>query len=664
MWRYRLLSVIILLLFSVSSWCQNTVFSVNASANKMGVKDQLQVDYTIQDAPNLRSIATPRFEDFVVVAGPFSRQSSNVSIMGNKMVQSVSLTYSYILQPKKTGTLTVPSTTAKDASGESYQSNSLTIQVVNGSLAKQEAPSNDPFDDPFFQDPFAAIRQQQLARQRALAGAHQPKQQPAAPIDDKSTMEEVYKNLFMRATVDKTKVHVGEQITVTYKLYTRIPMNAAISKLPALNGFWTQDFEIAKGGALKPEEEIVNGKPYQVFIVKKSALFPQQVGTLTLDPAEAQGTARIVQRVKQQNPFGDMFDMDPFFKQAISQMMQDPFGDMFGNAYKDVPVTMKSAPIKIEVLPLPETGKPKDFGNAVGTFNIASKVDKTKLTTDDVLTYTVTISGSGNLKLIEPPVLALPNGLSSFEPTVIDTITGRTTTISGSKIISYSISANVPGNYELPSIPFTYFDPHTSSYKTLTTEPIKITVDKGKHYNPKQDQKTLIADLHPISTKPLSKLTLQSTPLFFKAAYWSMYALPLMAFVGLLVWRRKEEDEAQNSHKFKNKRANKVALKRLSTAQNYLQSQNHAAFYEEISKAVWLYLSDKFSIPLAHLSREQAATTLQQHQVDAMLQTRINEVMNTCETALYTPQSGKQQMQHTYEEAIDIISKLEQVIRK
>jgi hypothetical protein len=661
MWRYRILGVVSFLFSCTVAWCQNTVFSVNASANKMGLKDQIQVDYTIQDAPNLRSIATPKFEDFVVVQGPFSRQSSNVSIVGNKMVQSVSLTYSYILQPKKTGSLVVPATTAKDANGESYQSNNLTVQVVNGSLARQQQQrSNDPFDDPFFQDPWAAIRQQQAARQRALAAAQQQQAQPKADVN--VNMNDIYKNLFMRVSADKTKVHVGEQITVTYKLYTRIPMNAGISKLPSLNGFWTQDFEIAKGGAVKPIEEIVDGKPYQVFVVKKSALFPQQTGELTLDPAEAQGTARIMQRVKQQDPFGGMFDDDPFFRQAISQMMQDPFGDMFGSSYKDVPVTMKSAPLKITVLPLPDAGKPADFGNAVGSFTLDSKADKTKLSTDDVLTYTLKINGTGNLKLIEPPLLKLPNGLSSYDPVVIDTITGRTTTISGSKIITYTIAANVPGDYEIPAIPFSYYNPQAGTYSTIHTQPVRIQVNKGKNYNPSLAQKSNLTDIHPIVSKPLHKLVLNSQPLFFKAGYWSMYAFPMLAFVGLLVWRRREEEFSKDTVKLRNKRANKVALKRLSTAKKLLDQNTKAGFYEEVSKAVWLYLSDKLNIPLSELSRDRAEETLSSKNVDALTLSKMQTVMNNCETALYTPHSGMQQMKHTYEEAIDIISKLEDLL--
>jgi hypothetical protein len=669
MWRIRIGGIFALLaLLSCSAWSQNAVFSVNASADKMGVKDQIQVDYTIQNVPNLRSINNPHFEDFLVVSGPFSRQSSSISVVNNKMVQSVSVTYSYVLQPKKTGTLNIPATTAKDAAGQTYQSNSLKIDVVNGSLARQQQrqQATDPFDDPFFQDPFAAMaraQQQRMAmmRQHQQQAAAQ-RQQPQA-ADENVNMNDVYKNIFMRVIADKTTVHVGEQVTVTYKLYTRIPMNAGISKLPSLNGFWTQDFEIAKGGAMKPVEEVIDGKTFQVFTVKKSALFPQQVGTLTLDPAEAKGTARIIQRSRQQDPFGDMFADDPFFKQFIGQMMQDPFsGSMYGAAYKDVPVTMTSKPLKITVLPLPEEGKPQDFGNAVGNFTLEGKADKTKMTTDDVLTYTLKIRGSGNLKLIEAPALKLPNGLSSFDPTILDTITGRTTTISGAKIITYSIAANLPGDYELPAIPFSYYNPQTGKYTTLYTQPLKIQVAKGKHYNPSLAQNNL-TDIHPIVNKPLKSLSYNSRPLLFKAGYWSLYAIPMLAFIGLLVWRKREEEFSKDTVRLRNRRANKIALKRLSTAKKLLQQNQKAPFYEEISKALWLYISDKLNIPLSALSREKAHEgLLQTKNVQAGLLTRIDTVMNDCETTLYAPNMGAQHMQKTYEETIDIISKLEEVI--
>lgn len=248
-------------------------------------------------------------------------------------------------------------------------------------------------------------------------------------------------------------------------------MQMSISKLPNLDGFWTQDFDIPRQA--KPTEEILDGKKYQVFLLKKSAIFPQQVGTLELDPAEAKGVARIVQQVQRRmsDPFGNgtLMMNDPFFNNAFYNTL----------AYRDVQVNIKSNPLKITVLPLPDKDKPEDFGGAVGHFNITSKTDKTELTTDDVATLTLVISGSGNLKLIEAPKLELPNGLNTYDPQIRDTITGRSTIISGSKIVKYAITPNIAGDYVIPSVSFSYYSPEKGTYVTEKTEPIKIQVKPG-----------------------------------------------------------------------------------------------------------------------------------------------------------------------------------------
>lgn len=655
---YSIWRISFLCFLGIGSTCyalaQDAVFSAMASASQIGVQDQLQVDYTIRNVENLRTISKPDFGDFQVVGGPFQRQSSNLSIVNGKMAKSVSITFSYLLQPKKTGTLTVPPAVVRDANGQSYESNNLEIQVVDGSLVRQQQREES------YNDPFSAILQQrrQALQQRRERAAEQ---QRAAeePLD----MKDVYEHIFIRVSVDKHKAYVGEQITTSYKLYTRIPMNVAISKLPSLNGFWTHDLE-ARRGNIKPEEEIIDGKRYQVFLLKKSALFPQQTGTLILDPAEAEGTARVVRQVRRNNPFGH----DPFAQYFGSLMMNDPFfnDDFFStSAYQDIPVKLKSSPVKIQVLPLPEQDKPADFGAAVGDFTIISTTDRTTLTTDDVLTYTLRISGSGNFKLIEVPALRLPNGLSTFDPHIADTISGKTTAISGSRTITYTVSPSIPGDYEIPPVPFSYYNPKSGTYITQYTDPVKIHVDRGQKLQ--QDVTTgpgaLLADIHPPVSQFPARISSGSKPLFFTATYWSLYALPLLAFIGLIAWRRREEVQAKDMVKLRNRRANSVAHKRLSAAKKLLQQNGVNAFYEEISKAIWLYLSDKLNIPLATLSRETAANALVHKAIPADMMEEIHAVINTCETALYAPGSGKGHMESVYADAVKIISRLETYLK-
>jgi len=639
---------------------QNVVFVAQAATDKIGTEDRMEIVYTIQNAGDLQTLNPPATltKDFIIVQGPISSTFSNYSNVNGKVTSSQGINVTYVIQPRKTGNFILGPAVAKDAAGHTYQSNQLNIQVIQGTVMQQrrQQQSQDPFAD-FFDDPFTAM---QRRRQQQLQALRQQQAQPQPAEDAKVNLD---KDLFIRVTVDKDKVRIGEQITATYKLYARIPMNCAISKLPSLNGFWTQDFELPKDGNMKPTEEILDGKKYQVFTLKKSALFPQQTGTLELDPAEAEGVARVVQQVRRtQNPFDD-----PFFQNAFGSLfMDDPFfnQDFFGGmAYKDVKVHLKSKPVKITVTSLPEDGKPADFTGAVGNFTIASSIDKTNLTTDDVANLKLTITGSGNLKLIDAPKLNLPNGLTYLDPVMVDTITSRTTTISGSKIITYPITPNTAGEYTIPPTSFTFYNTQTGKYITLNTTAIKLNVKQGKSNG--SNNAIAVGDIHGINTKPINNnISFNSKPLLFTVGYWSLYATPLLAFMGIAFWRRREEELSKDTVLLKNRRANKVALKRLATAQTYLANKQEKAFYEEISKAVWLYLSDKLNIPLSALSHEMANEAMSRKNVPAELMACTQRIVTDCETALYAGYSGTQQMNNTYNEAIDIISKLEDCFKK
>lgn len=644
--RIQLLSILLLLAAcSGVASAQNVVFSANANANKIGLSDQLTVTYTVQDVENLQSI-TPSFKEFKVLGGPFQSQSSNTQVIGNRMVQSSSVSLTFILQAKHTGKLKIPGAIAKDASGHSYQSNPIEVDVVPGSLAaKQPARQQSGggfWDDPFANaDPFAGMR----------GHSQKPQQQPI----QQAPKLDIGKDMFIRVDVDKRKVRIGEQVTAYYKLYTRIPMQMAISKLPSLNGFWTQDFDLPKQP--KPTEEVVDGKRYQVFVLKKSALFPQQTGNLILDPAEADGTARVVVKSQRRNPFDD-----PFFKQAFggSLMLNDPFfSDPFGGmAYRDIPAHVKSAPVTIQVSALPTEGKPESFTGAVGSFSISSKLSNDKLSTDDVTTLTLTISGSGNLKLFDPPRPVLPNGLDLYDPNILDTITSRSTTIAGNKIITYTIAPRRSGDYTIPPINFSWFDTKTNSYKSATTPAYKLHVTPGKGTLASVNGKGAIGGdiddnlhahaFHPIVLSPL---------------YWTLYCLPLLAFVGLVFYRRRQDELTAHADEYRTRKAGNTAQKRLSLAGAMLQKGQEKSFYDELSKAIWLYLSDKLGIPISSLGKATAVQALAKRGVPDVVRNQLEQLINECELALYAPVGGSQQMQQNFSEAASVINSLERTLR-
>lgn len=644
--------IIILVSFSLPVQAQEMVFSAQANVQKVGTKDQFEVTYVLTNAQGAAEFRPPAFTGFTVVGGPYQSNSTNATIINGQLRQTNSVLLTYVLVANKTGVLTIPPAKVS-FNGRDVSSNSVTIQVVSGSVMQQRAQQRnvDPFydDDPFGMRQFQRQLQQQRARQQQ-AMRQQSNQLEA--MGEKN----IGKNIFIKVEVDKTNPHVGEQITASYKLYTRLAMSVNLTQLPSLNGFWSQDFQIPNPP--KPREEIVNGQRYQVFLLKKSALFPQQDGTLELDAAKAEGVVRVIQQVKGRNPFAD----DPMFG---SFFMDDPFfnDDMFsGYNYKDVPVKLSSQPVKINVRPLPPDNQPVSFTGAVGNFTVKAELDKNSLSTDDAATLTFTISGSGNLKLIGNPKITFPAELGVYDPQITDTITGRNPAITGSKIFAYNMNPQTPGDYVIPSIPFSYYDPASGSYKTLSTPPLKIHVTKGKHYtgNPAGSKK-LPGDIHDIGRENLSLKS--SQPVVKQPWYWMLYLIGTGTLVAFLIRRRKQEEYEGNQALFKNKKANKIAWKRLATARRLLPQQQHKEFYEEISKAIWLYLSDKLGIPLAHLSKDNVEMELSSKQVPIAQIDRVKRLVLECEMALYSPSGGQQQRQHTLDEAAGTIGALETVLK-
>jgi len=662
----RTLSLLFIIhLFACTCFAQEMVFSTRPAAKKVGIQDRFEVRYSIQNA-NVQRFSLPTLTDFDVVGGPM--QSQSTSYVNGERSSSIELTY--IFKAKRKGTLVIPGGIAM-MDGKQYRSNDVSIEVIDGSVAQQNNQGRNrgynPFDDDPFgdqspfggNDPFAAMQQQQMQmmkqlrqlQQQAFGGAQPmmpqsaPGGRPAEPVNK----EDIDKNIFIKVDVDKRNVALGEQITAVYKLYTRLPMQVNLTKLPSLIGFWSQDFKIPQPP--KPSREVLDGKEYQVFILKKSALFPTQTGTLTLDPAQAEGAVKVLssRKVKHHDPFEEFF----------GGSLADAFVTAYG--YEDVPVKLKSTPISIQVSDIPKEKKPASFQGAVGHYSLESNIDKTELTTDDNATITLRISGSGNLKLIGTPALSIPEDIDTYDPVVRDTITNTNNIIAGYKTFSYTLSPRVAGIFTIPAAEFSYYEPSSNSYKTLSIPSYTLHVKPGKNASI-ASRNILPKDIHDIQGKVSALQQDHSGRLPSSGLFWSGFALPLLAYIGLLAFRKREEKLQSDVVLFKNKRANKVALKRLALAEKYLAQSAQNPFYEETSKAVWLYLSDKLNIPLSSLSKEVAEEKLSARMVPIHTKSEIFRITGECEMALYSPDSGTLKMKQTYSDTLRLIGKLEEIL--
>jgi hypothetical protein len=651
-------------LFVAPLHAQEMVFSTKTAAKKVGKQDPFEVRYSIQNASNMQRFSLPSLPDFDIVGGPMQSQSTSY-VNGER---SSSLDITYVLRAKRTGNLIIPGGIAQ-IEGKQYRSNDVGIEVIEGSVLPQpqaRQQRRNPFDDPFFdedpfgEDPFTAMRQQhqqmmqQLQQmQRALGSPSRtmPQRSPSASSKPSEliTKEEIKDNIFIRVEVDKKDVVLGEQVTAVYKLYTRLPMEVNLTKLPSLNGFWSQDFNIPQPP--KPSREILDGKEYQVFILKKSALFPTQTGTLKLDPAEAEGIVKILNKkqVKQDDAFGGMF----------GGMFADQYTSSYG--YQDEPVALKSTAVPINVRDVPQENKLASFNGAVGNYQIESDIDKTEITTDESAVITLRISGSGNLKLIGNPEINFPEDLDTYDPEIRDTITNTSNMIAGYKTFTYTVSPRIAGSFTIPPTAFTFYDPATHSFKTLNTPSYTLHVKPGKE-GTSVTKGLSLKDIHDIASKPANIHVISNTTLYQHPVYWSGFAVPLLAYLGLVVYKRREKTLEENTVLFRHKRANKVALKRLSAAESYLKQSFQRSFYEETSKAVWLYLSDKMNIPLSSLSKELAEEKLTAKRVPQSTKDEIFRITTECEMALYSPDSGTLKMHQTYSDTLRLIGQLEELL--
>jgi hypothetical protein len=483
-----------------------------------------------------------------------------------------------------------------------------------------------------------------------VKGSPKPKQQAAAPDDISGQIGD---NLFLRATVSKTHIIQGEQVNLAYKLYSRVSLlDVREDKASNLVGFWGEELERPKDAP--PAVEVVNGKQYRVFTIKQMALFPTQSGTLEISPMALKANVQVQTR-RSLDPF-DSFFSNPFGRSAV--------------------VDIKSEPVKIKVDPLPP-GAPPDFKGAVGKFAMSTAVDKKSTRTNEPVTLKVTISGTGNIKLLESPAVELPSDFEQYSPKVSDNISRPEGLVSGSKTFEYLLIPRYPGLKVIKPVTFSYFDLGKKEYVRLRSPQIELNVEQGAASpaplvagGSQEDVRLLSQDIRFIKVGQTAFLRpgehLYSTPGFIV-----LLLLPLAALAGAFVYSRQRQAVLQDQVGYRNRKAMKVAQKGLKQAAYLLKesagtpnTKQRLRFYAEVSRALWKYLGDKLNIPQADFSVEGAIAGLSRRDVGADLQQSLRMVLESCDMARFAPTSmGLATMEKTYEEARRIIVELERTLR-
>ncbi len=597
---------------------EKVTFEANSPLT-VAVGEAFRVEFSLNASPDDGSFKAPSFEGFDVIAGPAESRGQSVQIVGGTMTKSINYTITYVLLPQSAGNVTIGAAEIA-VDGTTYRTQPLPIEIVNEGDASQ-------------------------SQQRPSGGDSD------SEADARNVQQQIRKDdILLRAVVSQTSVYKNEPVHVAFKLYTRVPyVNIVPEAAPSFNGFWSQDLTDTK--TARVSRETYNGKVYETRVLFEYLLYPQQVGTLTIDPVDITVVVQVVVQSRR--------NLDPFFGS--------------GHEVYNVPRKVQSQRTSIEVRPLPE-GAPSSFSGAVGSFRMETDLPTDRFAANSGATCTVKISGTGNLTFVQAPKLALPASFEQYNVKTTESINASASGISGYRQFEYPFIARAEGTYEIAPIEFTYFDLKRRQYVTLESRPMtfEITPDtkggggdavvmQGRGMS-KEEVKMLGEDIRFIRLGA-SQLREARMPFLFSGGYWIALCAILLLFAATYVALRKRIRESQNVALMRGRRANKVAVQRFRAARSYMEAQDRHAFYEEMLRALWGYMSDKFNIPVANLTKENVREELAKRGVSAEETHRFTAIISQCDEAQYSP-AASAQMSDIYSEGVDLISRIESVIKR
>jgi len=601
-------SLIVLVLFSFWSSIFAQKFEVSVDKTTVQQNERFQIYFTFEggDRATLQSFQAPNFKNFSVLSGP--NQSSSMSIINGNVSSTIS--YSYILVAPNTGQFTIDAASV-NFKGTEYKTNPLKITVTKGSTSSS---SNS-------------------------------KQNSNQAVSN----EELKESVFIRAIADKNNVVKGEQVTVTYKLYTKLNISSPqVSKLPQYKGFWAEELET--GNNIQFEVEMYNGVRFRSAVLKRVALFPTKSGQLAVTPFELEIPV-VVKR---------------------SQRSSDPFDSFFNDSFFGRTETVKfkatSNSVLVNVSDLPTAGMPESFAGAVGEFDFEATLDKTEVKANEPITLKLVVSGKGNVELIDLPTIKLPAGFEEYDPKSSNNIS-NSGIVSGSKTEEYLLVPRVPGIKEIEPIKFSYYNPKLKKYieKTSSKFIINVGIGDGEFASSnssymKEDVKLLSQDIRFIQTSDFN-LEEKVGGSIIKSWFWILLVFPLILMLIVIIMKRRQDKLSGNVQLLKSRKAEKKAKLRLKFAQKALSENNLEKYYEEVSKGLFGYLEDKLQLQKSDSSIDKVLNLLEKNEVNSQLILHVKEILEKCEFSRFAPQAQTTEVAtNFYNETVNIIVEIENLV--
>lgn len=604
----RVLVVLVALLSALTAWGQVS-FKVDAPA-LTALGQPFRVEFSVDAEPERNSFKAPDFEGFEVLAGPSVSTGHSVQFVNGRKSASYTCTYTYVLMPAEAGKYTIGAA-------------SITVEDKRYTTMPQ---------------PIEVIAEKESERPAAQSGGDvKQKSSPESRISKD--------DILLRLKLSDREVYKGEAIRASLVLYTRVNItDVSDVNIPSFDGFWSQELTFDN----IPSREEYNGRIYETHKITEMLLSPQQSGSITIPAASM--TVRTPVEVQSNNRH-----FDPFFgSRQIHYVTKQ----------------LKSEPIVVNVKEFPQ-GAPRSFKGAVGDFRISYRMPSSEIESNSADQFELTISGSGNLKFITAPRITLPDSFELYDTKIVDNIKATASGTSGSITYTYPFVARSAGEFTIAPIEFSYFDPESAQYKSLTTEPFTITIkDDGSkpasttvdnYLNFGTTMRQLDKDIRFIHIGALPAK--RASVLIFSPVYWLVAVVLLAIFVVVYVLMRKRIRDNRNIVARRMKRADKVAIQRLRMAERSMNDGNRHAFYEETLRAMWGYISDKFNIPVASLTKEKIREELYRRGVAMAVAEQFCEIISRSEEAQYAPTTDGE-MSVVYADAIDVMTKIEDVVKR
>lgn len=600
--------VVAVLTFFTAFASQEVVFETNAPMI-VGVGEPFRVEFTLNAKPDDKSFVAPSFEGFSVLAGPSVSHGSSMQIVNGSMTKSFSYSISYVLQASKVGHITIGvATIAVD--GKSYSTRKTPIEV----------------------------------RQNQSKAAESNQQQEQQSLEQRASQQLAEDDLMLRLSVSRSSVYKGEPVRAVLKLYSRVNVvGSEGAKIPSFDGFWSQALECEQG----PFRETLGGKVYDAYNLGEYILYPQQSGKITIEPAKITIIAQMF--VRNNRPRNSFFDNT----HDIYNLRRE----------------LRSPAVVIDVKPFP-AGAPASFTGAVGRYTMEANLSSANIAANSAANIDVKISGLGNIAFLQEPKLQLPTSFELYDVKSTEQIRTTASGSTGFRRFEYPFIARAEGDYTIAPVEFTYFSPESGEYVTLTSDYFAITVAPDTKSTAssqmvttvgKQDVRLLGSDIRFIKmTRP--QLSAVVAPFILSPLYFMvLLMLVLLAVVAYFVVSKRIRDN-KNTALVKGRRANKVAIQRFRAAERYMREQNRRAFYEEMLRALWGYLSDRFNIPVADLTKESVREELNRRGATEEAKD-VTAIISQCEEAQYSPIESVT-MDQVYGKGIEIVSRIESIAKK